>query len=146
MTNKPDTVLISLSEVISVIQEGFREQLQDYLRYGWDISNMQSFLSYDYVRFIQGLLNEIFNGTSFEATPASTQILINDGLENNRAISIAHLVFTMLIDQINTFIPDVNFNEDGFFYNLVDTGYDCDLMVNLSSLERHRSYEIDDTE
>lgn len=122
--NTNSSLLISLSEPVNMVKQGFAEYIELVSKTNsYKLSLLNNGLNYNYVPFIEAILRDIFDdhtlindsvGYKAGTPPPSTILLINDGLEEKYAIRLAYNVFQSIVDIIVTFVPDVNFNSDGY--------------------------------
>jgi hypothetical protein len=103
MSDIPKTILISIAEPVAYIKHAMGSLCGHY--------------DFNCNNFINALLNDMFNGFTTEV-PLSTAELIREGMEEIDARAAALHVFKAIVSTISEFIPDANFDEDRYRYQL----------------------------
>ena len=125
MAIKYTSLLVSLSDPINMLKNGFREYIESSIiknidRRFIDKFPIEHYRNYNHIPFIIKLIEDMFNGYTpdpdLDISP-STQILINDGMDEYTAKYLALNVFKSVIGIISAFVPDINFAEDGYRFD-----------------------------
>jgi hypothetical protein len=142
--NYKQSLLISISEPIGLLQQGFSEYVIMLLQRGSHRSTrLGNGLDYNYYPFMTQLLSDLFDDHTViysndrytnDSVPASTKILIADGMEEECAIQLALVVFQSLVDIIVTFIPNIDFSSHGYRFGICG---ECDLHVSPSYMDNY---------
>lgn len=139
------SLLIPLSEPIGYLKQSILEfALMKTHADSNSAARLNRCFNYDVLPFMNQLLLDLFDdytvshdGVKYGTTviPPSTKILINDGIDYEYAVNLSLAVFKVLLDTITTFVPDVNFNGDGYRFNICDSGSGLDLHVSPAYLD-----------
>ena len=132
--NNRQSLLISLSEPINILKNGFSDYVEmiifdKNIQYQHKPIPAHNVKNYNCIPFFMDLLADIFGGYKFDdvdGLPLSTKVLVDDGMDVEYARTLALKVFKSTIATISNFIPDVDFNEDGYRYSLYN---EYDLLI-----------------
>jgi hypothetical protein len=102
MSDESKGILISIADPVGMVKHAFV---------------MNGHYEYDTRDFFASLLNDMFNGVTTEV-PLSTNVLVKEGMEEDEAKELAYQVFIAVVATISSFIPDANFDEDRYRYQL----------------------------
>lgn len=153
------SIIISLAESANMVRLTFREAVLSMNKRELS-GKVDSMLNYNHIPFMEAMMQDIFSDMSTftypDNIPPSTRLLIKDGLSEDIAVSLALTVFKLIIGEITTFIPDANFTEDGYRYNLCgeydlhiappylneldDNSLDAEILNNNASFDVRRKY------
>lgn len=121
LTNK-NGLLISLSDPVNVLKNGFHKYVEMVILNQYSVGlnrtiPIEHVQNYNATPFFKELIKDIFSGYKIDdvyGLPESTKILIKDGMDVEFAKILALRVFKITISIIASFVPDIDFSEDGY--------------------------------
>lgn len=112
MTYLPTSIIVSLSEPVSLIQGVFRTLAEIILHtQRTPTRSLDSLVKYDFSPYLHALLKEMFTVETLDyKIPESTKILMKDGLQQEDAEILTNDVQSLIISQITRHYPEASFN------------------------------------
>lgn len=127
----------TLVDQINHVGQSFSEYAEGQLRRGKMRGFCDNALHYDGTEFVGALVKEIFTGPGpfykLGDLMPSTQVLIRDGMEPERATKLALETFQLVTDYIGMYLPTIAFCEaDDINIDLIEGG---DLTVSALNMD-----------
>ena len=126
VSNDRRSLIISLIDPINMLKAGFTQYVEgllidSYASKEYGNIPVQHLHNYNHTPFFVKLIEEIFSSNAkIGSLPASTSVLMDDGMDVTNATELALRVFNLTIAVISSYVPETNFLNDGYRFSIVD--------------------------
>lgn len=110
--NRPQSTIISLADAAGIVKRSFRDYITQLLsRNNPQVGKLKEGLDFDCTEYLNQILIEIFSDGGIPevlgGTSHSTSLLMQAGMDRDRAVPVTLQVHRLVLSQLTAFFPNL---------------------------------------